>query len=187
MDRYVCNTYVHCEGPMYLIWQIQRYVCMYCIVLYCGRNCGTYLLRTFALYIRIVRSLFLGILRTLALNLSIIITYLGFSHRTVPTYDRAIDGQNCIFATYIHRRPLTADVAHHLYYIQLVDIFRYVGTYVALSYLVHTFSLDVAVSIAHNIHLALLTHQTHILIMAITEEQQQLMATKTSREGMYKI
>ena len=67
-----------------------------------------------------------------------------------------------IFATYIHRRPLTADVAHHLYYIQLVDIFRYVGTYVALSYLVHTFSLDVAVAIAHNIHLALLPSNTHL-------------------------
>ena len=31
MDRYVCTTYVHREGPMYLIWQIQRYVGM----LYC--------------------------------------------------------------------------------------------------------------------------------------------------------
>ena len=66
MDRYVCNTYVHRKGPMYLIWQIQRYVCMYCIVLYSGRNCGTYLLRTFALYIRTVRSLFVGFSRTLA-------------------------------------------------------------------------------------------------------------------------
>ena len=58
-----------------------------------------------------------------------------------------------IFATYIHRRPLKADVAHHL---------LPVGTYVALSYLVHTFSLDVAVLIAHNINLALLPLNTHL-------------------------
>ena len=69
-----------------------------------------------------------------------------------------------IFATYIHRRPLTAAVAHHLctYYIQLVDIFRYVGTYVALSYLVHIFYLAVAVAIAHNIHLGLLPSNTDL-------------------------
>ena len=34
--------------------------------------------------------------------------------------------------------------------------------YVAVSYLVHTFSLDVAVLIAHNINLALLPLNTHL-------------------------
>ena len=58
-----------------------------------------------------------------------------------------------IFATYIHRRPLKADVAHYL---------LPVGTYVALSYLVHIFYLAVAVAIAHNIHLGLLPSNTDL-------------------------
>ena len=61
-----------------------------------------YILRTFAPYIPIVRSLFLGFSRTLAFYLTIIITFLGFSRLPrVHTYSTiAPDGQyDCIPVT----------------------------------------------------------------------------------------